>query len=90
MAFSNIPTEILIEIGGRTKTDKDLSSFSRLNKRCHNLFDDCLYQNNIPHGDYSALIWIAMNGVVSAVRKMIDLGANVNTKTETATPSSYV
>lgn len=80
MAFLSLPNEIIVEIVEELERERDICSLMRVNRRLYDLFDDYLYRYNIKYRRSYALFWAAKHGRESTARKMLHLGANVNTR----------
>ena len=92
MAFLDLPNEVLIQIfkyllQRRDFRLRDIYSINLVNRRLYNLFNDQLYCYNITHQKSTALSWAAKNGYDSVARRLLDLGADINTNQSRASRS---
>ena len=60
------------------RTKRDINAVTRTCRRFHDVFNDFLYRQNIRSGS-SALFWAAQQGRESTARRIVHLGADIDT-----------
>ncbi|KAF2473624.1 ankyrin [Lindgomyces ingoldianus] len=75
----NLPTELLLDIADILQDQRSISRLSRTSRRLHHILTDYLLKYNILEKGNTAILWAAQNGFVELARRLVALGANVNT-----------
>ncbi|KAL4779767.1 ankyrin repeat-containing domain protein [Aspergillus varians] len=78
MPLLNLPNEILLLVAGQIGSEHDISSFTKTCQCLHSLLSDFLYRNNIQCFNSSALVWGVRHDRPDIVKRMLDLGADVD------------
>ncbi|KAJ8110232.1 hypothetical protein OPT61_g6871 [Boeremia exigua] len=71
MSLLGLPNELLQGIAKNIQTEKDISSFSRVNRRLYNVSIASLYRFNAEHTGRSALVWAAANGMTGTAERSL-------------------
>jgi len=80
MSIATLPTELLAQVVDLLIDQQDINSVTRLNRRFYKLFNEYLYTYNIRFRKSRALLWAAKHGQETTARRLLHLGADVNTK----------
>ena len=74
----DLPLSLWIYVGECLDTEQDIFSLARTSSWLYRALRPVLYRHDAEHGNSSALLWTAENGMESVARYAISLGADVN------------
>ena len=80
MSLLILPNELLFHIAGCLKRQRQVYAMARSCRQLYYLLRKCLLQHNVRHSEGSALIWAAKEDRRNLVRRLLRLGAAVNTR----------
>jgi ankyrin repeat protein len=82
MDLLSLPNEIFLQVVDDLPDERAINSLARVNKRLYQLLNDYLYRYNIQYQRSDALPWAIKRGSIATVRRLIRLGADLETKGE--------
>ncbi|KAJ5844848.1 hypothetical protein N7534_008517 [Penicillium rubens] len=80
MSIENLPTELIILITSLLPCESSLAALALANRRLCAIYNPCLYQYNVLHGNSSALNWAAENNRIDILQKTLDASAPLLTE----------
>ncbi|KAJ5520998.1 hypothetical protein N7463_001451 [Penicillium fimorum] len=75
MSIEVLPAEIFLLIVSFLPSESSIAALALSNRYLHAICNPYLYQNNVRHGNSSALYWAGQNGRIDTLQKALDAGA---------------
>jgi ankyrin repeat protein len=89
MIFLNLPTELIMLIGDRLESEKDIYALLRTHSTFYQPLLSNLYKRNVNFSSSSALSWCVSHGNEEGVSLLLKMGANFQCYCKAPLPNSW-
>jgi ankyrin repeat protein len=89
MDFLILPTELIMLIGDRLESEKDIYALLRTNSRFYQPLLSHLYKRNVNFSSSSALSWCVSHGNEEGVSLLLRMGANLQCYCKAPLPNTW-